>query len=88
MAGSLNRPVEIDKAYDKARDKVYPYPQIVLSKCSRTDMIAPLRMKATVLLIDDDPVDVKPLQMLLEEWDLDAITTRSGEEAGAVVELQ
>jgi DNA-binding NtrC family response regulator len=37
-------------------------------------------MKATVLLIDDDPLDIKPLQMLLESWDLDVAAARSGEE--------
>jgi DNA-binding NtrC family response regulator len=37
-------------------------------------------MKATVLLIDDDPLDIKPLQMLLESWGLDVATARSGED--------
>jgi len=37
-------------------------------------------MKSTVLLIDDDPIDIKPLKLLLESWDLEVITARSGEE--------
>ena len=37
-------------------------------------------MKSTVLLIDDDPVDIKPVQMLLESWDFDVITTRCGQD--------
>ena len=35
-------------------------------------------MKSTVLLIDDDPIDVKPIRALLESWDMDVITARSG----------
>lgn len=38
-------------------------------------------MKSTVLLIDDDPIDIKPVQMLLKSWDMDVVTARSGEEA-------
>jgi len=37
-------------------------------------------MKSTVLLIDDDPIDIKPVQMLLESWDFDVITTRCGQD--------
>lgn len=36
-------------------------------------------MKPTVLIIDDDPIDLGPLQMLLESWDLDVLTATSGE---------
>jgi DNA-binding NtrC family response regulator len=37
-------------------------------------------MKSTVLLIDDDPVDIKPVQRLLESWDMEVVTSRSGKE--------
>ncbi len=37
-------------------------------------------MKSTVLLIDDDPLDIKALQMLLESWDLNTISAQSGED--------
>jgi DNA-binding NtrC family response regulator len=37
-------------------------------------------MKSTVLLIDDDPVDIKPVQALLESWDIDVVAVRSGQE--------
>lgn len=37
-------------------------------------------MKSTVLLIDDDPLDIKPLQKLVESWGIDVITARSGRE--------
>jgi DNA-binding NtrC family response regulator len=35
-------------------------------------------MKRTVLLIDDDPLDLKALQLMLESWDLEVQTARSG----------
>jgi len=35
-------------------------------------------MKSTVLLIDDDPIDLKAMQLLIESWDLDVIAARSG----------
>jgi len=38
-------------------------------------------MKSTVLLIDDDPLDLKSLAMLLESWGLQVVPARSGEEA-------
>jgi two-component system response regulator HydG len=38
-------------------------------------------MKSTILLIDDDPIDIKSLQCLLESWDYDVIAARSGKEA-------
>jgi DNA-binding NtrC family response regulator len=38
-------------------------------------------MKSTVLLIDDDPLDLKSLHMLLENWDLEVESARSGQEA-------
>lgn len=37
-------------------------------------------MKSTVLLIDDDPLDTRSLEILLQSWDLEVITARSGEE--------
>jgi len=40
-------------------------------------------VKSIVLLIDDDPVDIKALQMLLESWDLEVIPVRSGKEGVA-----
>ena len=43
-------------------------------------------MKATVLLIDDDPVDIKALQALLESWDYDTLTARSGREGLDIVD--
>ncbi|OVE75878.1 hypothetical protein BVX97_03465 [bacterium E08(2017)] len=42
-------------------------------------------MKSTVLLIDDDPLDVKPLQMLIESWGMDTITARSGSDGLAIL---
>ena len=38
-------------------------------------------MKATVLLVDDDPLDIRPLRHLLESWDLAVVAARSGAEA-------
>jgi DNA-binding NtrC family response regulator len=43
-------------------------------------------MKATVLLIDDDPVDIKALQLLLEEWGHEVLAARSGSEGIRLVE--
>jgi DNA-binding NtrC family response regulator len=37
-------------------------------------------MKATILLIDDDPVDLKVLKALVESLDFDTLAVRSGEE--------
>ena len=37
-------------------------------------------MKSTVLVIDDDPLDSRPLCLLLGQWDLEVVTARSGEE--------
>lgn len=37
-------------------------------------------MKSTVLLIDDDPLDIKSLQLLMESWDFDVICAHSGED--------
>ena len=37
-------------------------------------------MKATILLIDDDPVDLKALQTLVESWDYAVLAARSGED--------
>ena len=42
-------------------------------------------MKPTILVIDDDPVDIKALAFLLESWDYHVILSRSGEEGLAVV---
>ncbi len=38
-------------------------------------------MKSTVLLVDDDPVDLKALALLLDSWDYDVVEARSGEDA-------
>jgi len=38
-------------------------------------------MKSTVLLVDDDPVDLKALALLLDSWDYDVLEARSGERA-------
>ena len=38
-------------------------------------------MKSTVLLIDDDPIDLKALTLLMADLDLDAVAVRSGSEA-------
>lgn len=38
-------------------------------------------MKSTVLLVDDDPVDGKALQLLLESWDFEVQFARSGDDA-------
>jgi len=38
-------------------------------------------MRPRVLLIDDDPIDLKALQLLLEDWDMDVSPARSGSEA-------
>ena len=38
-------------------------------------------MKPTALLIDDDPLDLKSLQMLVESWDLTVVAVRSGADA-------
>jgi len=37
-------------------------------------------MKATILLIDDDPVDLQALQTLVESWDCAVVAARSGED--------
>jgi DNA-binding NtrC family response regulator len=37
-------------------------------------------MKATVLLIDDDPVDIKALQLLLESWGFEVRAARTGKD--------
>ena len=42
-------------------------------------------MKPTILVIDDDPVDIKALAFLLESWDNHVILSRSGEEGLATV---
>jgi len=38
-------------------------------------------MNATVLVVDDDPVDIKALQLLLESWGCTVASTRSGRAA-------
>ena len=35
-------------------------------------------MKPVILVIDDDPVDIKALALLLESWDYEVLTARSG----------
>ena len=37
-------------------------------------------MKSTILLIDDDPVDIKALQLLLQSWGHEVLCARSGKE--------
>jgi len=43
-------------------------------------------MNPTVLLIDDDPVDLKALQLLLASWDLDVHAVRGGRDGLAELE--
>jgi DNA-binding NtrC family response regulator len=43
-------------------------------------------MKSTILLIDDDPIDIKAIQRLIENWDYEVIATRSGQDALAKLE--
>ena len=38
-------------------------------------------MKATILLIDDDPLELHAMRVLLESWDLDVVAVRSGADA-------
>lgn len=45
-------------------------------------------MKSTVLLIDDDPIDIKALQMLLESWDFEVHPSRSGRDGIAKLQTQ
>jgi len=42
-------------------------------------------VKSTVLLIDDDPIDIKALQALLESWGYNILTARSGEQGLTIV---
>ncbi len=42
-------------------------------------------MKAQLLAVDDDPVDIKALQLLLESWDYAVDTASSGDEALAKI---
>ncbi|MDD4872487.1 MAG: response regulator, partial [Kiritimatiellae bacterium] len=37
-------------------------------------------MKSIVLLIDDDPIDIKSTELLLKSWSFEIITARSGRE--------
>ncbi|MEM7394652.1 MAG: sigma-54 dependent transcriptional regulator, partial [Verrucomicrobiota bacterium] len=43
-------------------------------------------MRQTILLIDDDPLDVSTLEMMFSGWDYDVLTARSGEEGLKVLE--
>jgi DNA-binding NtrC family response regulator len=43
-------------------------------------------VKATILLIDDDPVDLQALKALVESWDNAVVAVRSGEEGVAQLE--
>jgi len=43
-------------------------------------------MKSTVLLIDDDPLDMEAMRLLLESWDIDVVTSRSGADAMALLD--
>ena len=49
-------------------------------------MVEHLSMKSTVLLIDDDPVDIRAMQALPDAWGLEVITARSGKEGLARME--
>ncbi len=51
-------------------------------------MVSEPRMKSTVLLVDDDPVDVRALQSLIEAWGYEVLTSRSGKEALALLDEQ
>ncbi len=43
-------------------------------------------MKATILLVDDDPIDMVPMKALIESWQHAVLTARSGEQAIGVLE--